>query len=112
MTCFSPRFAQLLPKESEQRVRLERLSEIAEHAGRRSARGEHVVVGRNEDDPRRRASSLERILQIEAAQSAEVDVEHDAPWLTGDIPPEILFGGFEGLDVNAIDAKSARERST
>jgi hypothetical protein len=100
----------MLPKQRNQRLCLERLSQIAECSAGPRALGEHVVVRRDEDDRRCGALGLEQISKIESAQPAEVDVEDDALGIAGYIALEKLLGRSKGLDANPIDAKGARER--
>jgi hypothetical protein len=100
----------MLAKERNQRLRLERLSQIAERSARPGALGEHIFVRGDKNDRRRVPSSLEQILKIESAQSPEVDVEDDAFGVPRHPALEKLLGGSEGLDANPIHAKGARER--
>ena len=102
----------MLPDEGNQEPCLERLAQIAGCFAQPGAFGEHVVVRGDENDRRRNAFGRQAVLQVEAAQSAEVDVEDDARGLARHIAMEEILGGSEGLDANPVEPKGARQRDT
>src|SRR5690242_886189 len=72
------RGAQVRTKEGHQRGGLERFAQITTRSDGTSAFGKHVVVGGDENDRRRNALGRQSLLKIESAQTAEVDIEHNA----------------------------------
>jgi len=82
----------MLPKESNEDVRFERFTEIPARRVGTGALSEHIVVRGDEDDGGRIALGGEKILKIEAAQPAEMDVEHDAIGLARDVAFQKLLG--------------------
>ncbi len=99
-------------KEGHQRGGLERFAQITTRSDGTSAFGKHVVVGGDENDRRRNALGRQSLLKIESAQTAEVDIEHNALRVAGNIAPQKLFRGSERLDADSIDSKGTRERNT
>jgi hypothetical protein len=97
-------------KDPDKGLRLEWLSQVAKCSARPRSLGEHVVMGGDEDDRRRRSFRLEAILKIEAAHATEVDVEDDAFGVSGDIALEEFLGRSKALHAKAVDPKGAHER--
>ena len=97
------------PQERHEGVRVERLAQKSGPTGRSRAFREQVVVRGDEDDGDHGALAREQISKIEAAQPAEVNIEHDAVGLPAHGAVQELLRGAEGLHANAVSSKRPRE---
>src|SRR5215207_86880 len=97
----------------DQHVHIEGLSQIAARASGRTEPGRRDVVVRGDEDDRRwRGYRPETILHLEPAQSAEMDVEHDAMGRRAAAEAfEELFARRERLHADALKAEDSCERA-
>lgn len=97
------------PEECNQSAHVERLMKISACLMRSPDFRKQVIVSSNENDRWRDALGRQAILQLETAQTTEMNVEDDALGLAGHVPCEKLLCGTEGLDANAVQAKGKRK---
>ena len=77
----------------------------------RSLARPRVVMGRDEDDGNRAPRCLQQILEVEAAQPAQVDVQHQAIGSRVVAEIEKLLCGGEGVDGKALGSQEPAHRS-